>query len=488
MATATSAVAAIIFYLQRPPVSPESEPSIALFPLENLSNDDNVEFGVQVAEDIISRLNSVQGLQTKSLSYVTALLDQGMDPVEVSERVDASHILQGNLLVVDGELTVNVELIEARNGDLVWSQPYQRNLSELLTVQQEISNSIARVFGIDSQSSASVVQRTVVPSAYHLYAKANGLLNEFDVPGALQALTEATRIDPSFAEAYSKLANIYLISAWGFEDRFGPFADSARINARQALEIDPTLKEAQLILIALDAIQYRWSEAEEAYRRFVAAAPNEEFQWAAPIVINFGRVGEAIEISRRLHDQNPFGEGLYFQTVYYSVAGEASRALQASEILQSEGRPFDSIRIGVIHAKNGDIDKASELFATFFRAAGIDPSLSTAFATSIANGIMDEGLEAALESAAVDNTVIEAQKLFAYVYVGVPADEVFELANRLLDKQRLNVIAFYEPYAAVYREDPRFVDLIEQIGLGDHWRNYGAPDFCASESIDKICE
>ena len=100
---------------------------------------------------------------------------------------------------------------------------------------------------------------------------------------------------------------------------------------------------------------------------------------------------------------------------------------------------------------------------------------------------MDEGLKLALDTAAESSAASEAQQLFSYVYIGVPADEVFELANRLLDKQRLNIIAFYEPYAAIYREDPRFVDLIERIGLGDHWRKYGGPDFCATQAIEQFC-
>ncbi len=469
--------------VDRPVAANSDVSSVVVLPFNLVGGDGGMSnLGRTISADIVTLLSKVDGLRTKSLLYVDSLVEKGMSPIEICNELDASHLLQGSVETEQDTIKLTLELINAENGDVTWSESLDDDISGLVRLQYSVVDNVAVNVGFAPLVYSHEAVGDVDPRAYRLYVKANGITDPTRSSEVVEALAQAVQYDPDFAAAHSMLARQYMTRGWASEDRFGPYMESAIQHANIALELDPDLVEPRLILANIHALRYQWVAARDALDAVTGSSPDA--LPAAPIVINFGKVRQAIELSVQMHADNPLGAGLTLQTVYFSIAGEFDRALQAAEIARNSGQLADISRLGVYHARQGDLETATDMFALFLPAWGFDPSLAQPYAESIAAGQVTSDFQAALDGA---DKALEANSLFFHIYIGSPADTVFELADRLYRERRLNIIAFYEPWAVEYRADPRFLDLVDTIGLLEYWRTYGPPDFCTFDDDRLIC-
>lgn len=234
--------------------------SIIVLPFKNLSGDpDNQYFADGIMEDILNNLNQVSDLRVISRTTAEHFRDTDLTSEEISRKVNAKNLLEGSVRRQEDMVRVTVQLIDGRREQHIWSENYDRKLTDMLGLQGEIARQVATKLNAliaEGKSDFQVKLPTRSTEAWDNYLKARFLLhrsndiNRLDMTGeglmsSIKHYELAIDEDSTFAEAYAGLASAwYTLSAWGF---YRPYSDGiarAVENFTKALELDPDCAEA----------------------------------------------------------------------------------------------------------------------------------------------------------------------------------------------------------------------------------------------------
>jgi adenylate cyclase len=246
---------------------------LAVLPLANMSADPADEyFADGMTEELISAVSNISGLSVISRTSVMEYKGKGRKIAEVGDELDVGTVVEGSIRRAGNRLRVTVQLIDVGEDRHLWSEKYDRELDDVFKIQDDIAGKIAQALRVKLVSIQEPgVNRTENIDAYTLYLKGRFLWNKRSKEGVLEALklfTEAIKIDPNYARAYSGLADAYSIAAdYNFMDRVEG-SMKAREMVMKALELDDTLAEAHasLGINLLDDLNY-----EGARREFLRA-------------------------------------------------------------------------------------------------------------------------------------------------------------------------------------------------------------------------
>jgi TolB-like protein/AraC-like DNA-binding protein/Tfp pilus assembly protein PilF len=235
--------------------------AILVMPFKNLSGDpDNQYFADGIMEDILNNLNQVSDLRVISRTTAEHFRDTDLTSGEISRKVNARNLLEGSVRRQENRVRVTVQLIDGRKEQHLWSENYDRELTDMLGLQGEIARQVAgRLNALISDGRPGLKSElpTSHPEAWDNYLKARFLLNRsndinrFDMSreglmSSLKYYELAIAEDSSFAEAYAGLANAwYTLSAWGFYRPYRDGIEKAVKNFTKALELDPDCAEAR---------------------------------------------------------------------------------------------------------------------------------------------------------------------------------------------------------------------------------------------------
>lgn len=273
--TATLPVAAV----ESDAASAKRVPSVAVLPFENLSTDPNNEiFADGLAEDLLIRLASIESLRvpgrTSSFRYKGVREDIG----EIARALNVGAILEGTVQAYEATIKVTARLMNVEDGFEIWSKSYTDNLTDVFAIQEKIARDVARNLEIELVGAdSSVVDRpTQNMDAYRLYLRGRNQWHKRTSSSLQQAISlfqAAIDLDPTFANAWSGLADAY-----GFSANYGnmPQADAIRLAneaARKALALDPNLPEAHASLGLVLIDQARMDEAIESLQRAIDLNP-----------------------------------------------------------------------------------------------------------------------------------------------------------------------------------------------------------------------
>jgi len=277
--------------------------SLAVLPLRNLSPDpDQDYFADGITEELITNFAQSLPLRVISRTSVMRYKETGEPVTQIASELGVEAIVEGAVLRSGGQVRVTVQLIDAKEDRHLWARTYDRNVSNLLDVEAEISREIAEQVGgtltaqrvIDSSKS-----RPPAPQVYELCLLGRYHWNKrtaADLAKAVEYYQQAINGDPDYGPAYAGLANAYALM---------PVYDSVPVQetyakattaARHALELDDTLAEAHAALgiIALNALV--WKPAGPELRRAIELNPNyaTAHHWYAFYLLFLGRTDEAI--------------------------------------------------------------------------------------------------------------------------------------------------------------------------------------------------
>ncbi|MGH7582702.1 MAG: protein kinase domain-containing protein [Gemmatimonadales bacterium] len=233
-----------------PATSPaRGEKSVAVLPFANMSADpDNEYFSDGIAEEIINALAQLPKLHVAARTSAFSFKGKNQDLRAIGEALGVETVLEGSVRKAGNRVRVTAQLINAADGYHLWSERYDRELTDIFAIQDEIALAIAGKLKVtlDADQAQLVRAPTANVEAYEQYLKARRLLRTrgramFD---AVECFERAVALDPSYAAAHAGLANtLVLIAFWGMTPP-DQIAERARTAARYALEIDPSLVES----------------------------------------------------------------------------------------------------------------------------------------------------------------------------------------------------------------------------------------------------
>ena len=309
-------------------VADADRPSIAVLPFNNMSGDPEQEyFSDGISEDIITDLSKVSGLfvvgRNTSFGY------KGMSPhlQSVASDLGVKYLLEGSVRKAGQRVRVNAQLIDGSNGGHLWADRYDRDLTDIFAIQDEITQSIVEQLKIrllPKEKKAITQAPTANVEAYNYYLKGRQLFHAFTksyLTLAKEMFAKAVEIDPNYARAYAGLAST-TARLWGMYN-VPTSADELLAITNRALELDPTLPEAYAARGEALANNGRRVESAEAFERALALdANNYDANLAyARFCVTEGKFEKAIELFTRALEIQPDDcqAPLLLQTVYCAL-------------------------------------------------------------------------------------------------------------------------------------------------------------------------
>jgi TolB-like protein/DNA-binding winged helix-turn-helix (wHTH) protein/Tfp pilus assembly protein PilF len=323
--------------------------SIAVLPLANLSGDPRQEFFADgMTEALIERLSTLRDVRVVSRTSVMHFKQSGKPVPAIAKELNVDAVLEGAVVRSSERVRISVRLIRGTDKK-VWSNVYDRKINDVLSLQSELAQAITRQ--IESRLAAvPEPRRTVAPHIYESYLKGRYQLNKGDrasVEESGRYFEEAIAGDPRFAEAYSALGLAYTIFG-RTSTAVSPVAEAqpkALAAARKALELDPSLAEAHMVLAYALEQDWRWDDAETEYRCAIDLEPNNALalRYLGELLVVRMRAEEGLRLARRARELDPltlYHSALLGWQLYHARRyDEAARELRMALALDPNHRP-----------------------------------------------------------------------------------------------------------------------------------------------------
>jgi TolB-like protein/Flp pilus assembly protein TadD len=295
--------------------------AIAVLPLDNLSQDPaNDYFADGLTYEIIRNLSIIDGLAVRSQTSSFALKGKPRNVREMGQQLQAEYILEGSVLRSKEQLRINAQLVRAADDLPLWSGRYDRELTDIFAIQDEISrgivNSLRLKFGRGRRRYETSTE------AYDLYLRARALEIQRGLSGLNQSIgpfEEAIATDPSFAPAYAGLAAAHAARSGQFP--FDPVDELTKMRAaaEKAIRLDPLLAEAHDALGMVHARDGRWEQAETSFRRAIELDPSRSISYghfAMYLLLPLGRIQEALQQIRVAEKADPLSAEIQYNLAY----------------------------------------------------------------------------------------------------------------------------------------------------------------------------
>jgi TolB-like protein/Tfp pilus assembly protein PilF len=253
--------------------------SIAVLPFVNMSGDPkNDYFSDGITEEILDALAQLPNLKVAARTSAFAFKGKAEDLRKVGDVLDVATVLEGSVQKSGDEVRITAQLIDTRTGYHLWSEKYDRKLTSIFAVEDEISQAIADKLKVQlagGSGSTLVAQKTVDPRAHDFYLHGLTLLAARSVAEAVEAFKQAVAIQPDYAQGWAALAEAQaLLPAYGPTAMQAANADSLA-SAQRALAANPDVALAYVAQGMVYMDQMRWADADGAFRRALALAPGD---------------------------------------------------------------------------------------------------------------------------------------------------------------------------------------------------------------------
>lgn len=273
----------------------------------------NAHLADGIAEEAINALTRVPDLRVTPRASAFRL--RGVDPLEAGRRLDAPAVVTGSLARNGERLTLQLELVDVTRAAQVWSSRYEVALADLPQLQGRMINDLMSSLRVRSSAGSETKRLTQDPTqnadAYRAYLQGRFLWNQRSEPALRRAVEHfrcAIDLDPSFALAYAALADAYTTLGYLSHDAPAATFAVARAHALKAIELDPSLSQAQASLAYIRFyFDWDWAGASEAFRRAIELNPNDPVarQWHAVYLLAAGRPDDAMQEIRAAQRLDP---------------------------------------------------------------------------------------------------------------------------------------------------------------------------------------
>jgi tetratricopeptide (TPR) repeat protein len=431
-----------------------------------------------MTEALITELGKISALRVISRQSVMQFKGTDKPLPEIARELDVDAVVEGSVLRAGKQVRITVQLMRAEPEEQLWSQSYQRNLSEILVLQSEVARAVAREIKIaltPEEQARLAIASSVNPGAYESYLRGRYHLATETNDGmelAIKYFQQALEKDPNYALPYAGLAEAYqFVETRGLQPRNAAIT-RARAAAEKALEMDPALGEAHT---SLALIRYwhdwDWSGAERAFKRAIELNPGNvnAHHWYSNYLIFVGRSEEAIAMRKRLVELDPLSPATNAMLGYaYVFARHYDRGIEQCRKALELDPNFAPAHAHLYRAYLAK-EMYEEAIAEIQRAVDLSggwPKHDLAYAYAMA-GKRDDARKILHELIEDSKRGVVELSGIARIYAALgETDQAFGWLEKAYEDHEHWLVALkVDPFFDSLRSDPRFQDLVRRMNF-----------------------
>jgi len=456
--------------------------SLAILPLVNQSGDPELDYlSDGVTEALINSLSRLTKLRVMARSTVFRYQGRELqDAQQVGAELGVRAVVIGRLLKRGDSLIVKLEMVDANDGAHLWGEQYSRELSDIVTLEQEISTEISEHLRLklsNAQKKSLTKSSTENSQAYQLYLKGRYHWNkrtEEGIEKSIEYFEQAIIRDPKFALAYAGLADSYnLLASYSTKPLATPLL-RAKATALKALSLDNKLAEAHAALAAVKLWrEFDWEGAERVWRRAIELNPNyaTAHLWLALYLAAVERMDESLSEIRLALDLEPLS-----RVVNLNLARILHFARRFDDAIKQCWKTIDMYpdyliahrRLGISYGEKGLFEEAEAEFKKALAISANDTETLSAMSYMFAAAGRDADAQGMLDRI---NDIAKERYVSPYslarVHIGLgQLDEAFECLEKTF-QERHGILTYIkvEPIFDRLRDDPRYAELLRKMGL-----------------------
>ena len=460
--------------------TPPKITSLAVLPLKNLSGEPGQGYLADgITEELIGRLAAIHDLRVISRTSVMQFQDTRQTVPAIAKTLGVDAIVEGSVIRDGDRIRVHAQLIRASNDEHFWSETYDREMGDVLSLESDIAQSIAQKVEVTvtgREHALLIATRPVSPEVYESYLKGT-FANRNTRAGFEQSINffeEAIRKDPTFAPAYLGLAKAYgdLGSVYG---GVSPSETRPKLleALHKALDLDPDLADAHMLLAVTYEQDWKWQESEAEFKRALTLRPNDAagHRGVAGWMLFQGRIEEAVAWARSAGGLDPLNVGLLvnngFLLFHARRYDESIQTLRSALAVQPDNA-FAHWFLGYALIAKGQPEQAiPELERALLlsdRSSAVIGVLVRAYAHA---GRRGDALRLVAELKRRREAGFVPAAAFVNAYLGLGDNEQAFIWLERAYQEKSNILQYLKthPHFDPIRSDPRFADLIRRVGL-----------------------
>jgi tetratricopeptide (TPR) repeat protein len=420
------------------------------------------------------------GLRVMARGTVFSYKGRDVDPRQVGKDLQVEAVITGRAERQGERLLISIELADATDGKLLWSEKYQRTITDLMAVQGDLARELSVKLGLrlTSDQQQQLAQRPTTNSeAYQLYLKGNHLYHQFTRVSGEQALTmfnQALALEPRMALAYCGIARVYV----DFSSKYLPPHEAnpkARQAALTALSLDEGLAEAHFVMGLVKILDWDWEGAEPEYQRALAINPNltDAMNYYVGLLNRQKRFAESLPLAQRVAELDPLspqssqllGNVFHYSRQYDRALAEYRKTLELNPSSAfTSGARISIGRVLLLQQRYqealAELRQAVALNRTDANLAWLAYGCGAAGQKNEARALLRE-----LQAAARQHWV--SPIYFVRTYLGLGEyEQAFVWLKKAYEERSDHLIHLgVEPLYDPVRNDPRFVEILRGVGL-----------------------
>lgn len=457
---------------------PEPGRSIAVLPFENMGADPDTEyFSDGVTEDVITQLSKLDDLKVISRTSIMQYKDNDKPLRQIAEELDVATVLEGSVRREGERVRIVAQLIDARTDDHLWAETYDRDVHDIFDIQSDVARKITTALDFHlSPDQRERIERkpTTDLEAYDLYLQGRYFWNK-RTPESLQTaiglFEQAIARDGTFAEAWAGLADVYVVLPFHEREPLTDELDRARDAAEHALSLDPRLGEAHAVLANVAWYQWRWDDAERSFHRGLELNPGHAtgHQWYAEFLAARGETEAAEQRMVRAVQLDPLsrivntdlGTIRYYARRYDDAIAQLRATLEIDSTFAHAWRELANA-----YEMAGRYTEALEAsdHARQLRGVTLQP-VSLSRQSFAQQPTAQKYFRLMLAETQPPEAMSPVSRARWHASLGETNAALRDLDQAVSDRDALVPFISVEPAFDSIREEPRFEDLLERIGL-----------------------
>lgn len=469
--------------------------NVAVLRFVNLSPSGD-DFSDGLTLEIMHTLAGVDGIRVVAPTSVFAIGESKVDVREIGRRLNAGSVVEGSVRRDGERLRITAQLVDANSGLQTWSESYDRKWSDVFDIQNEISTAIAdRLLGTLAPGHKLANAPTRDPEVYEVFLRANHALRRRGAEPLMRAVElfrQAVELDPEFGRAHAGLAEAYTLQPSYLGTAEVDAHALALAAADRAEALGAGEGRARGVRGFLNFRSRNWRVAKSDFEAAIAASPEDSDlqQWYSQYLANVGWTRRSLAVVQGAVKGDPLSpaanQRLGVISLWIGDREAATRHFALAEELGAGAPGLPEAYIAFLLQQRRVEEARSWLFTTQEKRGQdtkwIDPVLAAIAGdgpVETALGMLDEGFRGGGFS---------ARMYFGALFFMADVDALYGAMPQIVASgDPFDVELFFSQEGRPLRDDPRFADLMAQIGLVDFWRTEGWPDVCETGSAMLDC-